>query len=179
MLQNYMSYFTYVCKTEGKNGISCLISALCINYLISIPEYSRIIYYSIIWMCIWCGLLQKLYKIKKSELLNSKVFQSVKDTSQTILEYSRKFQNSEYSRIWMCIWNGPLQNLNSSLKNQNSELFLWNLMVKYWSDRIKSWIYTDFRAFRTWHQLLSLPGVYRSNRGMRVWVKTEDVLAMV
>ena len=52
-------------------------------------------------------------------------------------------------------------------------------MVKYWSDRIKSWIYTDFRAFRTWHQLLSLPGVYRSNRGMRVWVKTEDVLALV
>ena len=52
-------------------------------------------------------------------------------------------------------------------------------MVKYWSDRIKSWIYTDSRAFQTWHQLLSLPGVYRSNRGMRVWVKTEDVLAMV
>ena len=26
---------------------------------------------------------------------------------------------------------------------------------------------------------MSLAGVYRSNRGMRVWVKTEDVLAMV
>ena len=26
---------------------------------------------------------------------------------------------------------------------------------------------------------MSLPGVYRLNRGMRVWVKTEDVLAMV
>ena len=26
---------------------------------------------------------------------------------------------------------------------------------------------------------MSLPGVYRSNRGMQVWVKTEDVLAMV
>ena len=26
---------------------------------------------------------------------------------------------------------------------------------------------------------MSLPGVYRSNRGMRVWLKTEDVLVMV
>ena len=72
-----MSYFAYACKTEGKNGISCLISALCVNCLNSIPEYSRIIDYSIIWMCIWCGLLQKLYKIKKSELLNSKVYSKV------------------------------------------------------------------------------------------------------
>ena len=54
-----------------------LISALCVNCLNSIPEYSRIIDYSIIWMCIWCGLLQKLYKIKKSELLNSKVYSKV------------------------------------------------------------------------------------------------------
>ena len=38
----YMSYFAYVCKTEGKNGISRLISALCVNCLISIPEYSRL-----------------------------------------------------------------------------------------------------------------------------------------
>ena len=72
-----MSYFAYACKTEGKNGISRLISALCVNCLISIPEYSRIIDYSIIWMCIWCGLLQKLYRIKKSELLNSKVYSKV------------------------------------------------------------------------------------------------------
>ena len=69
----HISHFSYACKIEGKNGISCLISALCINCLISILEYSRTIDYSIIWMCIWCGLLQKLYKIKKSELLNSKV----------------------------------------------------------------------------------------------------------
>ena len=69
----HMSHFSYACKTEGKNGISNLISALCINCLSSIPEYSRIIDYSIIWMCIWCGLLQKLHKIKKSKLLNSKV----------------------------------------------------------------------------------------------------------
>ena len=131
-------------------------------------------------MCIWCGLLQKLHKIKKSELLNSKVSSKLqKDTSETILEYSRKFQNGEYSRIWISIWNGPFQNLNWGLKNQKSELFLWNLMVKYWSDRIKSWIYTDFRAFWTWHQLLSLAVVYRSNRGMQVWVKTEDALAVV
>ena len=76
----------------------------------------------------------------------------------------------------MCLWNGPFQNLNWGLKNQISELFLWNLMVKYWSHRIKSWIYTDFRAFWTWHQLLSLAVVYRLNRGMQVWVKIEDVL---
>ena len=64
-------------KPKEKNGISRLISALCVNCLISIPEYSRIIDYSIIWMCIWCRLLQKLYKIKKSELLNSKVYSKV------------------------------------------------------------------------------------------------------
>ena len=37
-----MSHFAYACKTEGKNGISRLISALCVNCLISIPEYSRL-----------------------------------------------------------------------------------------------------------------------------------------
>ena len=73
----HMFHFAYACKTKGKNGISRLISPLCVNCLISIPEYSRIIDYSIIWMCIWCGLLQKLYKIKKAELLNSKVYSKV------------------------------------------------------------------------------------------------------
>ena len=69
----------------------------------------------------------------------------------------------------MCIWNGPLQNLNWSLKNQKSELFVWNLMVKYWSDRIKFWIYTAFRALRTSHQLLSVAVVYRrSNSGILI-----------
>ena len=72
-LPTYMSHFSYACKTEGENGISHLISALCVNCLSAIPEYSRIIDNSIIWMCIWCGLLQKLHKIKKSEHLNSKV----------------------------------------------------------------------------------------------------------
>ena len=38
----HMSYFAYACKTEGKNGISHLISGLCINCLSSIPEYSRL-----------------------------------------------------------------------------------------------------------------------------------------
>ena len=68
-----MSHFSYACKTEGENGISRLISALCVNCLSTIPEYSRNIDHSIIWMCIWCGLLQKLHKIKNSEHLNSKV----------------------------------------------------------------------------------------------------------
>ena len=83
-----------------------------------------------------------------------------------------------------------LENLDVHLERTTSELefksekskivtFVWNLMVKYWSDRIKFWIYTAFRAFQTSHQLLSLPVVYRSNRGMWVWVKTEDVLAPV
>ena len=66
----HMSHFSYAC-TEGENGISCLISTLCINFLSAILEYSRIINHSIIWMCIWCGLLQKLHKIKKSEHLNT------------------------------------------------------------------------------------------------------------
>ena len=52
-------------------------------------------------------------------------------------------------------------------------------MVKYWSDRVKIGIYTAFRAFRTSHQLLSLAVVYRLNRGMLVWVKTEDALTVV
>ena len=42
--EKYMSYFAYACKTEGQNGISRLISALCVNCLSSIPEYSRLNY---------------------------------------------------------------------------------------------------------------------------------------
>ena len=38
----FMKIFAYACKTEGKNGISRLISTLCVNCLISIPEYSRL-----------------------------------------------------------------------------------------------------------------------------------------
>ena len=38
----HMSHFAYTCKTEGQNGISRLISGLCVNCLISIPEYSRL-----------------------------------------------------------------------------------------------------------------------------------------
>ena len=71
--KTHMSHFSYACKTEGENGISSLISALCVNCMSAILEYSRIIDYSIIWMCTWWGLLQKLHKIKKSEHLNSKV----------------------------------------------------------------------------------------------------------
>ena len=42
ILNNNVSYFAYTCKTEGKNGISRLISGLCVNCLSSIPEYSRL-----------------------------------------------------------------------------------------------------------------------------------------
>ena len=42
--RNDMSYFAYACKTGGQNGISHLISALCVNCLSSIPEYSRLNY---------------------------------------------------------------------------------------------------------------------------------------
>ena len=38
----YMSHFSYACKTEGENGISHLISALCINCMSAVLEYSRI-----------------------------------------------------------------------------------------------------------------------------------------
>ena len=37
-------------RLRMQNGISRLISTLCVNCLISIPEYSRIIDYSIIWL---------------------------------------------------------------------------------------------------------------------------------
>ena len=40
--KQHMSHLAYGCKTEGKNGISRLISGLCVNCLISIPEYSRL-----------------------------------------------------------------------------------------------------------------------------------------
>ena len=69
----YMSHFSYVCKTEGQNGIFHLMFTLCVNCLSAIPQYSRFIDFSIIWMSIWCGLLKKLHKFKKSELLNSQV----------------------------------------------------------------------------------------------------------
>ena len=55
-----MSHFSYACKTEGENGISRLVYALCVNCLSTIPEYSGIIDHSIIWMCIWCGLLHNI-----------------------------------------------------------------------------------------------------------------------
>ena len=42
LAKSYMSYFAYACKTEGKNGISRLISGLCVNCLNSILEYSRL-----------------------------------------------------------------------------------------------------------------------------------------
>ena len=42
VFRTYISHFAYACKTEGKNGISRLISTLCVNCLISIPEYSRL-----------------------------------------------------------------------------------------------------------------------------------------
>ena len=67
----YMSHFSYSCKTEWENGISRLISALCVNckftsehYSGIFQKYSRIIDYSIIWMCIWYRLIEKLEKSK-------------------------------------------------------------------------------------------------------------------
>ena len=69
-----------------------------------------------------------------------------------------------------------LENLDVHLGQTTSELEFKSEKSKI---VIKFWIYTAFRAFQTSHQLLSLAVVYRSNRGMRVWVKTEDVLALV
>ena len=61
-----MYHFSYSCKTERENGICRWISTLCINrkftsecYSGIFPKYSQIIDYSIIWMCIWYGLIQK------------------------------------------------------------------------------------------------------------------------
>ena len=38
----HMSHFSYACKTEGGNGISCLISALCVNFKFTSECYSGI-----------------------------------------------------------------------------------------------------------------------------------------
>ena len=40
--QTYMSHFSYSCKTEGENGISHLISALCVNCKFTSEHYSGI-----------------------------------------------------------------------------------------------------------------------------------------
>ena len=45
----YMSHFSYACKTKGENRISRSISALCVNCLSAIPEYSKIIDHSIFY----------------------------------------------------------------------------------------------------------------------------------
>ena len=111
-----MSHFSYACKTEGENGISRLISTLCVNCLSALPEYSRFIDYSIIWMSIWCGLLQKLHKIKKSELLNSKV--SFKLWKIPLIQFSNIPENfrmlstqesgcasgTDHFRTWIEVW---------------------------------------------------------------------------
>ena len=117
----YMSHFSYLFKTERENGISHLISALCINCKFTsecnsriFQKYSRIIDYSMIWMCIWCGLLQKIEKSKIWPFcfhLNSQVSLNYKDTSHTILEYSRKI-----SECWI------LKNLDVHLEWTTSEL---------------------------------------------------------
>ena len=38
----YMSHFSYSCKTEGENGISRLISTLCVNCKFTSERYSGI-----------------------------------------------------------------------------------------------------------------------------------------
>ena len=75
----------------------------------------------------------------------------------------------------MCIWNGPLQNLNWSLKNQKSELFVWNLMVKYWSDRIKFWIYTAFRAFPNLTPAFVISLLYTGGQTAEFWFCTNNI----
>ena len=155
-IQIYISHFSYSYKIKWENGISCLISALCINCKFTSERNSRILL------------------ITQSSGCASGVdyFRNFKVSYKLYSDIPERFQNAEYSRIWMCTWNRPFQNLNWSLKNQKLELFLWNLMVRYWSDRVKFWIYTAFRAFWTSHQLLSLPAVYRLNMGMWMWYNT-------
>ena len=115
-----MYHFSYSCKTERENGISRLISALCVNCKFTsecnsgiFQKYSRIIDYSMICMCIWCGLLQKLEKSKIWPFCFHlvKYLLSCKDTSHTILEYSRKI-----SECWV------LKNLDVHLEQTTSEL---------------------------------------------------------
>ena len=185
-----MSHFSYSCKIKRENGISCLISTLCVNCKFTsecnsgiFQKYSRNVDYSTIWLCIWYGLLQKLEKDKIWPFclhLNSQVPLNCEDTSRYICWMLQKYFRMLITQESGCASETDcFRNLNSSLKIQKPELFIWNLMVKYWSDRVKFWIYTAFKAFWTSHQLLSTVVVYRSNKGMRVWVKMEDVLTVV
>ena len=115
----HMSHFSYSCKIEWENGISCLISALCVNCKFTsehssgiVQKYSRNANYSTIWLCIWYGLLQKLEKDKIH--LNSQV--PLNYLSIHLLNASEIFQNVDYSRIWMSIWNGLLPKLEFKSK---------------------------------------------------------------
>ena len=80
--------------------------------------YSRIFQNYWIWMCIWWWLLQKLYKIKKSELLNSRVYYIVEysrvECKRYISNNSRTFQ--KISERWV------LENLDVHLERTTSEL---------------------------------------------------------
>ena len=65
-----MSHFSYACKTEGKNGISRLISTLCVKLS---ERYSGIFQTQSSGCASGVDHFKKLHKIKNSEHLNSKV----------------------------------------------------------------------------------------------------------
>ena len=71
-----MSHFSYSCKTEGENGISRLISALCVNCKFTSEHYSGI--FQNYWLLnhldvhlVWTT--SETSKNKKSDHLNSQV----------------------------------------------------------------------------------------------------------
>ena len=45
----YMSYFAYACKTEGKNGISCLISELLCTLDSSLRDRLFVLQNEVFW----------------------------------------------------------------------------------------------------------------------------------
>ena len=158
----YMYVFSYLCKTELENGISCLISALGVNFKYTSGYNSRIFQkYSrmLITQQSGCASGMDCFRnFEKSKIwpfclhLNSQVPLNCKDTtwynSWIFQKYFRMLitQESGCASGMDCFWN-----LNWRLKNQKSELFVINLMVRYWSDRVKFWIYTAFKAFRISH----------------------------
>ena len=93
-----MSHFAYACKTEGKNGISRLISGLCINCLISIPEYSRLNHLDV-HLNIW--IVKYPLNCKRYLSYNFGIFQKI-------------------SECWV------LENLDVHLEWTTSDLEFWN-----------------------------------------------------
>ena len=108
-----MSHFAYACKTEGKNGISRLISGLCVNCLISIPEYSNHSQSS------GCASGVDLFRnFTKLKILNIWIVKYLLNCKRYLSYNFWIFQ--KISECWV------LENLDVHLERTTSELEFWN-----------------------------------------------------